>query len=360
MVTPPDQKYEANQNFPKVSIVIVNYNGYYWLRLVLPSIMKTNYPDFEIILVDNGSTDQSIEYLRNYWHHLIRIIELKDNLGFAEGSNVGIREANGEIIAFLNNDIEVDNDWLKAAVKKLNSDKRAGAVQSKIMKYSRRTKIYCVGVSVDKFGIHAAIGSDEIDSGQYDELSEIGGCCGGAMIVWKYVLIKTGFFDNNFFIYYEDLDLSWRIKLAGYKILPAQSSVVYHVGSATSKTIPSAFVTFHITKNHVSSWLKNSRLITIILYWPVLLLFFAGLSFFDLIYGHYDHVAAHLKGIIWVLLHINYILKERHKVQHIIRKSEVNPDNILFIENKDSRNSSNLLLIVKRGLHLIRCRLRKN
>jgi GT2 family glycosyltransferase len=360
METPYRRKYELNKNFPSVSIIIVNHNGYQWLRSFFPSVMDTNYPKFEIIVVDNGSTDQSLEYLRNYQDNLVRIIKLKNNLGFAQASNTGIREANGEIIAFLNNDIEVDKNWLIAAVEKLLSEDRAGAVQSKMMHYDKRNKIDCVGVSVDKFGIHVPIGYDEVDYGQYDELTEIGACCGGAMIVWKDVLTKTGFFDTKFFLYYEDLDLSWRIRLSGYKILPAQSSMVYHLGSATSKTMPSANVAFHITKNHIISWLKNSRLITLILYWPVLLFLIAGYSLFDMIHGRYGHVAAHLKAVVWVLLHINYILKERYKIQHTIRKPEVNSDNILFIGNKDNRSSSNLSFRVKKGLYLIRCKLQKN
>jgi GT2 family glycosyltransferase len=355
MITHPSQK-----SLPNVSIIIINRNGHHWLRSFFPSIMNTNYPKFEIIVVDNGSTDQSISYLRNYPDNKVHVIELKDNLGFARAANVGIRDANGEIIAFLNNDIEVDENWLMAAVEKLLSEERVGAVQSKMMQYDRRNKIDCVGVSVDKFGIDVPIGYDEVDYGQYDKLAEIGACCGGAMIVWKNVLVKTGFFDTKFFIYYEDLDLSWRIRLSGYKILPAPSSMVYHVGSATSKSMPSAHVAFHITKNHIVSWLKNSRLITLILYWPVLLFLITCYSLFDMIHGRYGHVAAYIKAVVWVLLHINYILKERHRIQHTIRKPEVNSDNILFIGNKDNRSSSNLSFRVKKALYVIRRKLQKN
>jgi GT2 family glycosyltransferase len=356
MMNSSNSKYQANQKFPAVSIVIVNYNGYQWLRLFIRSVTNTNYPEFEILLVDNGSTDESVDYVRKYWHHLVRIIELKDNKGFAEASNVGVRQARGEIVAFLNNDMEVERDWLKAAVEKLLSDKRAGAVQSKIMQYYVRNRLDCIGISVDKFGIVAQIGHNEADYGQYDKLPEIGGSSGGAMIVWKHILIKVGLFDDRFFIYYEDVDLSWRIKLSGYKILPAQLSVVYHVGSGTSKMIPSAFVTFHITKNYITLWLKNSRFKTLIIYWPVPLFMVVGVSFFDLVHRRYWNVLAHLKAILWVLFHINYVLKERHKVQRIVRKSGLKSDDILFISDKQ-RSSSNLFSRIKRGFHLI-CKLK--
>jgi GT2 family glycosyltransferase len=359
IMTPHRPEYETNDNFPTVSIVIVNRNGYKWLKSFFPSIINTNYPKFEIIVVDNGSTDQSIEYLGSYQDNLVRVISFKDNLGFAEASNAGIKEANGEIIGFLNNDIQVDENWLMAAVEKLLSQHKAGAVQSKMMQYHQENKIDCIGLSVDKFGIHVPIGYDEVDSGQYDGLDEIGACCGGAMIVWKKVLNKVGFFDTKYFLYYEDVDLSWRIRLSGYKILPAPSSLVYHVGSATSKNVPSAFVTFHITKNHIASWLKNSKLSTLIFYWPVLLFIIAAYSLFDIVYGRYGHATAYFKAIMWVLFHINYILKERYKIQHTIRKPEVNPDNILFIGNKDNTSSSNLSIRVKKGIYLIRRKLSK-
>ena len=336
-------------SLPLVSIIIPNYNGYKWLKLCIPSLMKTNYSEYEIIIVDNGSTDQSIEYLKNNWQHCIKIIELRENLGFAEGCNIGIREAKGDIIALLNNDMEVDKDWLRAAVEALLSDERVGAVQSKIMQHGNKETIYCAGLSIDKFGICLPIGSGEIDYGQYDYLSEISGSCGGAMVSWKHLLIKAGLFDPSFFIYYEDVDLSWRIKLSGYNILLASSSLVYHVGSLTSKSLPSQFVTFHTTKNLIISWLKNYSLRTLILNWPRLLFIIVGALLLGIKNGGFGAFVARFKSIIWVLCHLNYILKERHKVQHVIRKKDVNDDIVLSTSYKD-RRSSHLLFFVKEGL----------
>jgi GT2 family glycosyltransferase len=361
LVMPSSQQSRESKdpNLPRVSIVTVNYNGHQWLRLFLPSISMTKYPDYEIIIVDNGSTDQSISYIEDHWKNSVRLIKLKRNFGFAEACNMGVREANGQIIVFLNNDVEVDQYWLKYGVEKLLSNTRAGAVQSKMMQHNRRNMIDCIGLSVDRFGIHLAIGHDELDLGQYDEMYEIGGCCGGAMIVWRTVLAEAGFFDNKFFLYYEDADLSWRIKLAGYKILPAQSSVVYHFGSATSKTVPSAFTTFHLTKNYFAFWLKNSSLATLIMYWPIPGLVITGASFFDLLHGRFGLVIAHLKAVIWVALHIDYILKERYKIQHTIKKPNVNPEGLLFVCTSDTKSSSHLMLRIKKGIFLLKSVLRK-
>jgi GT2 family glycosyltransferase len=332
-------------DYPSASIVIVNYNGYQWLRLFLPFLIRTDYPKFEIIVVDNGSTDQSLEYLRTNWQQYVRVIKLKENLGFAEGCNIGITEANGDIIALLNNDIEVETNWLMAATQTLLSDQRAGAVQSKMMQYEDRKKIDCAGLSVDSFGLSIQIGHDETDDGQYDNLSEIWGCCGGAMIAWKHILIEAGLFDPVFFMYYEDVDLCWRIKLSGHMIRLAPSSVVYHRTSSTSKTIPSSCLAFHITKNYIISWLKNYSLRSLILKCPINFLIIVGGLLFEIAHGRFVFFKARLKSAIWVLRNFSYILNERHRVQHLIRKKEVS-DNMLFIQDK-KRVSSNLFYLVK-------------
>ena len=120
-----------------------------------------------------------------------------------------------------------------AAITKLISDNAIAAIQCKIMRYDERDKIDCIGLSVDRYNIFRNIGFAEIDKGQYDNLEEIGACTGGAMIIWKPIFDEIGHFDDLYFMYFEDIDLSWRLKLRGYKICPAISSVVYHVGSGS-------------------------------------------------------------------------------------------------------------------------------
>jgi GT2 family glycosyltransferase len=335
----------TDNNFPSASIVVLNYNGHQWLKICLPSLMKTDYPKFEIIVVDNGSTDQSIDYLRNNWQHCIRIIQLHQNLGFAEGNNVGIRNANGEIIALLNNDIEVDMNWLRSAVEALMSDTNVAAVQSKIMQYAERDKINCAGLAFDRFALTVAVGRNEIDRGQYDYVHEIWGCSGGAMIGWKHRLIEAGLFDSTFFIYYEDVDLNWRLKLSGYKMLLAPSSLVYHMEKATSKTLPTGFEVYHTTKNYIASCLKNYSLRTLIFKCPSIFFIVGGALLFEIAKGRYDVLMARLKSIMWVWRNLSHILKERHNVQHTLRRKGVN-DDILFTKDKKVR-SSNILLIVK-------------
>lgn len=330
---------KKNRTCPTVSIILVNYNGLKWLQLCVHSLLNTDYPHFEIIVVDNASTDGSVDYLRKNYSDCIRVIRLHENLGFCEGCNVGFREARGDIIALLNNDVEVNKKWLTSAVEKLQSDDKVASVQSKIMQYTDKRVIDCAGLSVDRYGLVAKIGNGEIDHGQYDDIPEIWASSGGAMIVWRHILTKTGLFDPMSFLYYDDVDLGWRIRLLGYKSLLEPSSLVYHMGSSTTKTVPSSFIIFHSTKNHISSWLKNYSLQSLITKMPILSALIIGSLILELLHGRVGHFKARLKSIIWVLKNRGYILKERHKVQHMIRRVS---DGMVFIQGKDKNSSSNI------------------
>ena len=129
------------------------------------------------------------------------------------------------------------------------------------------------------------------------------------MIGWKRQLVEAGLFDNSFFIYYEDVDLSWRLRLYGYKMLLASSSLVYHMERATLKILPSAFVVFHTTKNYIAACLKNS-LRTLVLKSPSIFFIVTGASLFEIVQGRYDLFMARLKSIVWVWHNIRYILKK--------------------------------------------------
>jgi GT2 family glycosyltransferase len=314
---------------PRVSVIIVNYNGYCWLKLFVDSLINTVYPDFEIIIVDNASTDQSVQYLKEKSGN-IKVVELTENRGFAAGANRGAKEATGKIFAFVNNDMEVRPDWLINAVNELLSDETAAAVQCKILTYSNRQKIDSIGLSVDRFNIAFMIGRHEIDRGQYDSLKEIGACSGGAMVIWKHIFDEVGSFDPEYFMYYEDVDLSWRIRLKGLRIFPAQSSVVYHVGSATSKISNKSltpFFAFHTTKNYIYCWLKNSSAKVIFIYGPVVISLTLAKISFELLSGRASVALAQTRGIFWNIVHLRLIARERIKVRKL---RKIDSENILL------------------------------
>lgn len=335
---------ENKKVLPRVSIITVNYNGLQWFKLFMRGLINTEYPDFEIIIVDNASTDDSVQYLKDNFKQ-VAVVELKENKGFAEGINIGSRHATGDILALINNDMEVNSDWLTNAVSRLISSPDVAAVQCKVLSYNNREKIDCIGLSVDRYNIVLMIGRNEIDRGQYDDIKELCACSGGAMIIRKHIFQEVGCFDATYFMYYEDIDLSWRINLKGLKILPAQSSVVYHVGSATSKIADSAdagrlspFFAFHTTKNYIYCWLKNSSTRTILVYWPIVFLIVLAKTFWELPHGRTAIVSAHLKGILWNLKHTEFISKKRRAIQ-TLRKLQSGKDK--FTRQLDG--SSNLL-----------------
>lgn len=336
-----------NYSVPPVSIIVLNYNGYKWLRLFLSNLISTRYPCYEIIVVDNASTDESVQYLSSRKLDLVKLIELPENKGFAEGINIAAKEATGEILVLLNNDVEVSTEWLTEAVLKLVSNPVAGAVQSKIMQYKERNKIDYIGISVDKYCISRAIGKDEVDNGQYDHLDEIGVACGAAMAVWKHIFYEVGGFDPSFFMYYEDADLSLRIRRAGYKIMPASSSVVYHVGSGTSAATPSSFVPYHYGKNYTICWLKNSPRQTIILSWPIILFVVLLWVAFSISEGHPFAAFGYLKGASWTLVHLPYVLRERRRSENLIKRSPLFRGKLFL--NVMNSNSSHLPYLLKRA-----------
>jgi GT2 family glycosyltransferase len=343
------------QHFPRVSIVIVNYNGRQWLELFMSRLLETQYPDYEVIIVDNASTDNSVQYLKDNFSD-IQLVQLGDNKGYAEAANVGATYSSGEVLAFLNNDMEVKDDWLIKAIVRLTSEPIVAALQCKILRYDRRNEIDLIGLSVDRYNFFNAIGYGETDEGQYDTLDEIGACSGGAMIIWKGVFNEVGGFDSLYFMYYEDVDLCWRIRLAGYKICPAISSVVYHVGSASSnvrpsdKFTPSPFFAFLNSRNHVYCWLKNSSLKTIMIHWSPL--FFGNLLVTLFLAASVSPRVglAYFEGLFWPIKHLRYILNQRKKIEPIIKKRE---DNILYIDGI-IQESSNLSNMVKKAPSVLR------
>jgi GT2 family glycosyltransferase len=223
-------------NYPKVSIIILNWNGKQNTINCLESLKLTTYPNYETIIVDNGSTDGSLEYFKDN-HPGIKLIENGTNLGFAEGNNVAIREVlkREEIkyIALLNNDTIVKPDWLEHLVNALESDENIGSCQPKILSLSNPDIIDAVGISINKDGSAFQVGYKERDSGQYKRITEVFGVCAGAALYRAKMLNQIGLFDKDFFAYYEDVDLAIRARLFQWKSVCASQAEIYHIHSAT-------------------------------------------------------------------------------------------------------------------------------
>jgi GT2 family glycosyltransferase len=224
---------------PKVAIVILNWNGKKYLEQFLPSVLSTRYSSFEVVIADNGSTDDSISFLQTNYPS-IRLVRFSENLGFAKGYNDALKQVESDYYVLLNSDVEVTDGWLQPQVDLLENDKMIAASQPKILSYNNKKMFEYAGAAggwLDKYGYPFAKGRVfdicEEDKGQYDQSEPIFWASGAALFIRSKVFHEMKGFDEYFFAHQEEIDLCWRIQLAGYKIYSCPSSVVYHVGGGT-------------------------------------------------------------------------------------------------------------------------------
>ena len=224
---------------PKVAIVILNWNGQNYLEKFLPSLLATAYDNKEIIVADNGSTDGSVSLLQQHFPQ-IKLIRFNENNGFAKGYNVALKNIQADYYAIINSDIEVLPGWLTPLINLLEQDKLNAACQPKLLSYKNRNLFEYAGGAggwLDSFGYPFARGRVfdicEEDKGQYDTTERVFWVTGAAMVIRRSVFNEMKGFDEYFFAHQEEIDLCWRMQLAGYKLYCCPSSVVYHVGGGT-------------------------------------------------------------------------------------------------------------------------------
>ena len=226
-------------SLPKVSIVILNWNGQNYLEKFLPSILATDYENKEVIVADNGSTDGSVSFLEKQFPQ-VRLIRFNENKGFAIGYNIALEQVLADYYAIINSDIEVQQGWLTPIIHLLEQDKLNAACQPKLLSYNNKKLFEYAGGAggwLDSFGYPFARGRIfdicEEDKGQYDTTERVFWVTGAAMVVRSNVFHEMKGFDEYFFAHQEEIDLCWRMQLAGYKLYCCPSSVVYHVGGGT-------------------------------------------------------------------------------------------------------------------------------
>lgn len=219
---------------PRVSVIIPTWNGCDLVFHALDSLRSQSWRDFETIVVDNGSTDETVEQVSSGFPDA-RIVSFGENRGFAAAVNAGIGVATGDIVVLMNNDTEAAPGWLSALVKTLDSNPGVGVCASRMIDYYDRTLIDSAGV---QFGLFASnIGHGQADGPEFSETREVFGACAGAAAYRRSVLDDVGLFDESFFAYFEDVDLGARIQLAGYRCVYVPDAVIYHRGSATAGRI---------------------------------------------------------------------------------------------------------------------------
>jgi GT2 family glycosyltransferase len=210
-----------------VSVIVVNWNGMACLGECLESALQQSYPSKELVVVDNGSTDGSREWLRKNNLGRFLLVELPCNAGFAGGVNAGIRASRGEFAALLNNDAVADSDWLRQLVA-MSMDPAVGMVASKILFYEQRNVIDKAGHLLYPDGLNRGRGAGDVDCGQFDEPAEVFFPDGCAALYRRSMLEAVGLFDEQFFAYGDDADLGLRARWQGWRCVYAPGATVYH------------------------------------------------------------------------------------------------------------------------------------
>lgn len=224
---------------PKAAIVILNWNGRKFLEQFLPAVLAFTGSEARVIVADNHSTDDSLDFLRQQ-HPTVHVIALQQNYGFAKGYNEALKQVEAEYYVLLNSDVEVTPGWLEPLVRLLDSDAAIGACQPKLLSFHQRNLFEYAGASggwIDNYGYPFARGRVfdvcEEDKGQYDDEVPVFWASGAALCIRAALFHQLGGFDEYFFAHQEEIDLCWRMQLAGYKVYACPASVVYHVGGGT-------------------------------------------------------------------------------------------------------------------------------
>lgn len=244
-----------------LAIVILNWNGKNWLEKFLPNVIQYSETT-EIYVIDNASTDDSVSFLKQDFPS-VKIIQNKENFGFAEGYNQGLKSIDAEIYCLLNSDVEVTENWLQPVLDLFEKDKNIAAIQPKILDYNRRNYFEFAGAAgglIDNLGYPFCRGrifeNIEKDEGQYDDETEIFWASGSCFFIRAKDFKEQNGFDERFFAHQEEIDLCWRLKNSGKKIFYTGKSTVYHVGGGTlNKQNPKK--TYLNIRNNLSMMLKN-------------------------------------------------------------------------------------------------------
>jgi GT2 family glycosyltransferase len=286
------------------------------LKNCLDSVLAGNYKSFEVIFVDNRSDDGSVDFVEaNYSNNSkIKIIINPQNLGFAEGNNVGIGHARGKYVVFLNNDTVVDPNWLTAMVPVLEQGEQIAIAQSKLV-LTKSKKIDSTGDFITFYGYGYLRGFGKNDIGQYDSQTQIFSARGAAFTISREILLRIGGFDPSYVFSYEDIDLSWRTRLMGLEIVLVPTSLVYHMSYGTRNGIPSAIMNFHLTKNRLMTFLKNFSYLNLVKSLPVLVSGDILITSFLSIKKAQNNLLSTIKAYFWVLLNLKEIWRKRIYVQ---------------------------------------------
>lgn len=312
-------KIDVNMNNRFVSIIILAYNSCNDLKECLPSLINQTYKNYEIIIVDNASTDDTEKFMKNNYPK-IKLIESKINLGYAGGNNLGFEYSQGDYIVILNPDVYVNNDWLYELIKPLNVDPSIGMTTSKIFEYSEPNHAACGNVP-HYTGLHFPRGLEKSES-LFIKNELVGSISGCSFAIRRAIFEDLSGFDSSFFLYMEDSDLSLRARLSGNKILFASKSILYH----KHKTIITPEKEYYLERNRYQLLLKSYSAKLIILMFPALIITEIITWGYAILNGK-RYITNKLKAYYWIITNFDELLGKRK----IVRKSKKLSDKDLFL-----------------------------
>lgn len=318
-------KKEQSTNYPPVSVIVLTCNGRPSLERNLPSVLEIEYPKFEVLVIDNGSTDGTTEYLHDVIKPLFKINEIpvklirnEQNVGISEGRNVGIRNSKGKYITFLDNDARAEKTWLRRAISLMEADNSIGIIQCKILLADGK-HIDTVGIDQYCTGLARRKGYGEQDDRRYDNTKEPIFADGPGLVFRREVFEKIGLFDPWLFTA-DNGDFSWRMWMTGYwRITFVPDSIIYHEGSGTLKRNPLHTSVYFANQDKIYLMLKNYDSSGLLLYFPTALLLLLVANVVSRKRG--ECLLGYTKALLSIPRNMRKILVERKKVQKLRKVS---------------------------------------
>lgn len=309
---------------PLVSIIIVNWNGGEVFENCLKSLSKIDYPNWELIVVDNGSTDGSEKLPQNYKSPIrnYKLIKNKTNLGFALPNNQGYKRSKGRYILLLNNDTKVSPDFLNVLVEKMEKEKELGVVQPKIFVMDRPKYLDNAGSFLTRTGFLQHWGFGRKDGKEFNTEREIFSAKGACMLIRRELIEKTGLFDEEFVSYMEESDFCWRAWLLGYKVKYYPKTHIYHKVGMTSKRMSQIRINYHSMKNRIASLHKNLEIKNLLLILGLHTLLVCGLGFYYLLKLQLGKAGMIFKAILWDVRNLPKLTGKRKAVQKLRVKTD--------------------------------------
>lgn len=307
---------------PLVSIVIPSQDGSELLPQCLDSLKGQTYENVEVILVDNGSTDGSGDLVRRDYPS-VTVVRREERLGYGAGCNLGAAHADGEYVLFLSNDTKVTSGCLEELVRVAEEDPRIGVVQNKLLRAHDPLVVDSVGSYFTSTGLLYYQDQGKPDSYQDGVVKDIFAADGTAMMVRRSLFEELGGFDHDYGIYYDDVDLCWRVWLAGYRVVVATGAVVYHLGGATMRRRNSEMIVFMQFRNRLCTLIKNLSARDLVRVLPVHLVTCLAGSLAFLVRGKPRVARAILRGLLWNVFNLRGTLEKRR----INRSLPAAPDN---------------------------------